>query len=88
MHGIRSSAHCCNAKRSIYSDLESVVAIDTVLTSSISGIAASRFTSHLKHPERCLYERGYFKSLAGLEYSAQFSFTARKCFVRRTVCVP
>ena len=43
-----------DAKRRIYSELESVVAIDTVLASSTSGIAASRFTNHLKHPERCL----------------------------------
>lgn len=43
-----------DAKRRIYSELESVVAIDTVLASSTSGIAASQFTNHLKHPERCL----------------------------------
>ncbi|MGM0826308.1 MAG: 3-hydroxyacyl-CoA dehydrogenase [Pseudomonadota bacterium] len=42
------------AKRRIYIELESVVAPDTVLASSTSGIAASRFTDHLKHPERCL----------------------------------
>jgi 3-hydroxyacyl-CoA dehydrogenase len=42
------------AKRRIYTELESVVAPDTVLASSTSGIAASRFTDHLKHPERCL----------------------------------
>lgn len=42
------------AKRRIYTDLEAVVAEDTVLASSTSGIAASRFTDHLHHPERCL----------------------------------
>ncbi|OAZ96312.1 3-hydroxyacyl-CoA dehydrogenase [Halomonas sp. G11] len=42
------------AKRRIYTELESVVTPDTVLASSTSGIAASRFTDHLKHPERCL----------------------------------
>ncbi|MGQ4879987.1 3-hydroxyacyl-CoA dehydrogenase [Billgrantia sp. LNSP4103-1] len=42
------------AKRRIYSDLETVVAEDTVLASSTSGIAASQFTGHLRHPERCL----------------------------------
>ncbi|MBA2780081.1 3-hydroxyacyl-CoA dehydrogenase [Billgrantia kenyensis] len=42
------------AKRDIYSALEAVVARDTVLASSTSGIAASRFTDHLRHPERCL----------------------------------
>jgi L-gulonate 3-dehydrogenase len=42
------------AKRGIYSDLEAVVGKDTVLASSTSGIAASQFTDHLSHPERCL----------------------------------
>lgn len=42
------------AKRRIYNELESVVAPDTVLASSTSGISASRFTDHLKHPARCL----------------------------------
>lgn len=42
------------AKRNIYTDLEAVVAEDTVLASSTSGIAASQFTGHLNHPERCL----------------------------------
>ncbi|WP_104204946.1 3-hydroxyacyl-CoA dehydrogenase [Billgrantia saliphila] len=42
------------AKRRIYSDLETVVAEDSVLASSTSGIAASRFTDHLRQPERCL----------------------------------
>lgn len=41
-------------KRKIYTDLEAVVAEDTVLASSTSGIAASQFTAHLQHPERCL----------------------------------
>lgn len=41
-------------KRRIYSDLEAVVAEDTILASSTSGIAASQFTEHLRHPERCL----------------------------------
>ena len=42
------------AKRRIYTDLETVVASNTVLASSTSGIAASEFTDHLRHPERCL----------------------------------
>lgn len=41
-------------KQRIYANLESVVAEDTVLASSTSGIAASQFTGHLRHPERCL----------------------------------
>ena len=58
MSGVEYVQECgpedIDAKRRIYSALESVVAIDTVLASSTSGIAASRFTNHLKHPERCL----------------------------------
>jgi 3-hydroxyacyl-CoA dehydrogenase len=42
------------AKRRIYTDLEAVVGRNTVLASSTSGIAASQFTDHLRHPERCL----------------------------------
>ncbi|MDV6318153.1 3-hydroxyacyl-CoA dehydrogenase [Chromohalobacter sp. HP20-39] len=42
------------AKRRIYTDLEAVATEDTVLASSTSGIAASQFTDHLRHPERCL----------------------------------
>jgi 3-hydroxyacyl-CoA dehydrogenase len=42
------------AKRRIYADLEAVSAKDAVLASSTSGIAASQFTAHLRHPERCL----------------------------------
>ncbi|HSP32017.1 MAG TPA: 3-hydroxyacyl-CoA dehydrogenase [Halomonas sp.] len=41
-------------KRAIYRELESVVAGDTILASSTSGIAASLFSDHLRHPERCL----------------------------------
>ncbi|GHA87725.1 3-hydroxyacyl-CoA dehydrogenase [Modicisalibacter luteus] len=44
----------CEAKRRIYTDLEAVASEDTVLASSTSGIAASQFTDHLRHPERCL----------------------------------
>lgn len=44
----------CTLKQQLYAELESVVSTDTILASSTSGIAASRFTSHLKHPERCL----------------------------------
>lgn len=58
MKGVEYVQECgpedVDAKRRIYTDLESVVATDTVLASSSSGIAASRFTDHLKHPERCL----------------------------------
>ncbi|QPI62519.1 3-hydroxyacyl-CoA dehydrogenase [Vreelandella venusta] len=58
MSGVEYVQECgpegIDAKRRIYSELESVVAIDTVLASSTSGIAASRFTNQLKHPERCL----------------------------------
>ncbi len=42
------------AKREIYAAMEAVVSADTILASSTSGIAASRFTDHLRHPERCL----------------------------------
>lgn len=42
------------AKRQIYAQLEAAVAPTTILASSTSGIAASRFTDHLQHPERCL----------------------------------
>lgn len=42
------------AKRQIYRDLEAVVSSDCLLASSTSGIAASRFTDHLEHPQRCL----------------------------------
>lgn len=41
-------------KRAIYHELETAVADDTVLASSTSGIAASLFSDHLRHPERCL----------------------------------
>ncbi|CAN0392460.1 unnamed protein product [Ectocarpus sp. 12 AP-2014] len=41
-------------KRAIYRGLEAVVADDTILASSTSGIAASLFSDHLRHPERCL----------------------------------
>lgn len=41
-------------KRVIYSRLEEETAPDTILASSTSGIAASLFTGHLEHPERCL----------------------------------
>lgn len=41
-------------KRAIYRELEDVVSDDTILASSTSGIAASLFSDHLRHPERCL----------------------------------
>lgn len=41
-------------KRAIYLELEGVVADNTILASSTSGIAASLFSDHLRHPERCL----------------------------------
>ncbi|KKO01160.1 hypothetical protein LCGC14_0121450 [marine sediment metagenome] len=41
-------------KRAIYRELEGVVADATILASSTSGIAASLFSDHLRHPERCL----------------------------------
>ncbi|WP_205527554.1 3-hydroxyacyl-CoA dehydrogenase [Halomonas sp. JS92-SW72] len=44
----------CTLKQQLYAELESVVSAETILASSTSGIAASRFTSHLEHPERCL----------------------------------
>lgn len=44
----------CALKQQLYAELESVVSAETILASSTSGIAASRFTSQLKHPERCL----------------------------------
>ncbi|PMR73276.1 3-hydroxyacyl-CoA dehydrogenase [Billgrantia endophytica] len=42
------------AKCRIYAQIESVVSPTTILASSTSGIAASRFTGHLRYPERCL----------------------------------
>ncbi|NIC39410.1 3-hydroxyacyl-CoA dehydrogenase [Halomonas desiderata] len=44
----------CPLKQQLYAELEAVVSAETILASSTSGIAASRFTSQLKHPERCL----------------------------------
>jgi 3-hydroxyacyl-CoA dehydrogenase len=41
-------------KKAIYCELETVVADDTILASSTSGIVASLFSDHLRHPERCL----------------------------------
>lgn len=42
------------AKQAIYTQLEAASEPDTILASSTSGIVASQFTAHLKHPERCL----------------------------------
>jgi 3-hydroxyacyl-CoA dehydrogenase len=42
------------AKQAIYTQLEAACASDTILASSTSGIVASLFTGHLRHPERCL----------------------------------
>lgn len=42
------------AKQAIYTQLEAACEADTILASSTSGIVASLFTGHLRHPERCL----------------------------------
>jgi enoyl-CoA hydratase / 3-hydroxyacyl-CoA dehydrogenase len=39
-------------KKKIFSQLESIVAVDTILTSNTSGIPADRIFNHLKNPER------------------------------------
>jgi 3-hydroxyacyl-CoA dehydrogenase len=58
MNGVEYVQECgpedVEAKRQIYTELEEVVGEATVLASSTSGIAASHFTQHLSHPERCL----------------------------------
>jgi L-gulonate 3-dehydrogenase len=41
-------------KREIFATLDAHTPPETILASSTSGIAASRYTDHLKHPERCL----------------------------------
>ncbi|TVP51296.1 MAG: 3-hydroxyacyl-CoA dehydrogenase [Halomonas sp.] len=41
-------------KRAIYLELEAAVSDETILASSTSGIAASLFSDHLQHPQRCL----------------------------------
>lgn len=42
------------AKQAIYTQLEAACEPNTILASSTSGIVASHFTGHLRHPERCL----------------------------------
>lgn len=42
------------AKRAIFGRLDETAAAETILASSSSGIVASAFTDHLRHPERCL----------------------------------
>ncbi|QJQ99008.1 3-hydroxyacyl-CoA dehydrogenase [Halomonas sp. PGE1] len=58
MKGVEYVQECgpedVEAKRQIYAELEEVVGEATVLASSTSGISASNFTQHLRHPERCL----------------------------------
>lgn len=41
-------------KRGIYSEMETHARPDTIFASSTSGLVPSSFTSHLKHPERCV----------------------------------
>ncbi|MCB8888136.1 3-hydroxyacyl-CoA dehydrogenase [Vreelandella malpeensis] len=42
------------AKQALYTQLEAVCDAHTILASSTSGIVASHFSGHLRHPERCL----------------------------------
>nr|WP_300310592.1 3-hydroxyacyl-CoA dehydrogenase [Halomonas sp.] len=43
-----------DVKRDLYQKMEALVAPETILASSTSGISASHFSDHLAHPERCL----------------------------------
>ncbi|MGO2393076.1 MAG: 3-hydroxyacyl-CoA dehydrogenase [Halomonas sp.] len=58
MQGVEYVQECgpenVEGKKTIYRELEAVVATGTVLASSTSGIAASQFSERLQHPERCL----------------------------------
>ncbi|WP_447555242.1 3-hydroxyacyl-CoA dehydrogenase [Vreelandella sp. EE22] len=42
------------AKQALYTQLETACDATTILASSTSGIVASQFSEHLRHPERCL----------------------------------
>ncbi len=41
-------------KRGVYAEMEALARPDTILASSTSGLVPSSFTSHLRHPERCV----------------------------------
>lgn len=41
-------------KRAVYAEMEAHARSDTIFASSTSGLVPSSFTSHLKHPERCV----------------------------------
>ncbi|QEM82320.1 3-hydroxyacyl-CoA dehydrogenase [Halomonas binhaiensis] len=43
-----------DVKRDLYQQMEALVAQETILASSTSGISASHFSHHLSHPQRCL----------------------------------
>ncbi len=43
-----------DAKRALFAELDAAAPAASVLASSSSGIVASAFTDHLRHPERCL----------------------------------
>lgn len=49
---IEAATENVELKKKIFSQLESIVAIDAILTSNTSGIPADQIFSHLKHPER------------------------------------
>jgi len=49
---IEAATENLELKRKIFSQLESIVAADTIMTSNTSGIPADQIFSHLKHPER------------------------------------
>lgn len=43
-----------DVKRAVYAEMEAHARPDTIFASSTSGLVPSSFTSHLKHPERCV----------------------------------
>jgi len=49
---IEAATEDVELKRKIFSNLESIVGPETILTSNTSGIPADRIFNHLKHPER------------------------------------
>ncbi|MGD2145190.1 MAG: 3-hydroxyacyl-CoA dehydrogenase/enoyl-CoA hydratase family protein [Anaerolineae bacterium] len=49
---IEAATEDVELKKSIFSQLESIVADDAIMTSNTSGIPADQIFSHLKHPER------------------------------------
>ena len=49
---IEAATENVELKKKIFSQLESIVAIDAIMTSNTSGIPADQIFSHLQHPER------------------------------------